>query len=97
MILRFPKPDIRDVLPNDPQESLKPDFQMAAYRNRTVDSLIPNGSTGNNRTLLFAKDPQVSFTNNKAERDLRMAKVKQKVAALKRQRRNESVLQQLVY
>ena len=43
-------------------------------------NLLERMQTHEASVLLFAKDPHVSFTNNRAERDLRMAKVKQKVS-----------------
>ncbi|MCO5761900.1 MAG: IS66 family transposase [Chromatiaceae bacterium] len=54
--------------------------------------------------LLFAKSPDVAFTNNRAERDLRMSKVKQKVSGCFRARqyaeaycRISSYLQTMAY
>jgi transposase len=48
----------------------KSDAHNLHERLRTYESAV----------LLFARDPHVSFTNNRAERDLRMSKVKQKVS-----------------
>ena len=43
-------------------------------------NLLERMQTHEVSVLLFAKDPHVSFTNNRAEQDLRMSKVKQKVS-----------------
>ena len=58
----------------------KPSGKRGKLAKSDAHNLLERLQTHEASVLLFAKDPQVSFTNNRAERDLRMAKVKQKVS-----------------
>jgi hypothetical protein len=58
----------------------KPSGKRGKLAKSAAHNLLERMQTHEASVLLFAKDPHVSFTNNRAERDLRMAKVKQKVS-----------------
>jgi transposase len=58
----------------------KPSGKRGKLTKSDAHNLLERLQTHEASVLLFAKDPHVSFTNNRAERDLRMTKVKQKVS-----------------
>ena len=64
-------------LPEIPQ---KPNGQRGVMAKSDAHNLWERLKEYEAAVLLFAQNPHVSFTNNRAERDLRMAKVKQKVS-----------------
>ena len=53
----------------------KPSGKRGKLAKSAAHNLLERMQTHEASVLLFAKDPHVSFTNNRAERDLRMAKV----------------------
>ena len=64
-------------LPGIPE---KPNGKRGKMAKSDAHNLWERLKDNESAVLLFAKDSDVSFTNNRAERDLRMAKVKQKVS-----------------
>ncbi|MCU7848045.1 MAG: transposase [Candidatus Thiodiazotropha sp. (ex Lucinoma kastoroae)] len=58
----------------------KPSTKRGKLTKSDAHNLWERMKTHEKAVLLFAKDPHVAFTNNRAEHDLRMAKVKQKVS-----------------
>ena len=74
----------RTILTQAKRELPKPARRLTGQRGRparydaeNLHEALVNYET---EVLRFARDPDVPFTNNRAERDIRMAKVKQKVA-----------------
>ncbi len=60
--------------------SRKPNGKRGKIAKSDAHNVLERFKENEAAVLLFAIDPYVSFTNNRAERDLRMAKVKQKVS-----------------
>jgi transposase len=58
----------------------KPSGKHGKLAKSDAHNLLERLKKHESSVLLFAKNPHVAFTNNRAERDLRMAKVKQKVS-----------------
>ena len=74
----------RTILTQARRELPKPLKRLTGRRGRPAKSDAENLHEAlvkyETDTLRFARDPDVPFTNNRAERDIRMAKVKQKVS-----------------
>ncbi len=58
----------------------KPSGKRGKLAKSDAHNLLERLQKNETAVLLFASNPDVSFTNNRAEQDLRMAKVKQKVS-----------------
>ena len=58
----------------------KPSGRRGKMAKSDAHNLVERLTKHEEAVLLFARDAHVAFTNNRAERDLRMAKVKQKVS-----------------
>src|SRR5579871_3553416 len=58
----------------------KPNGKRGKMAKSDAHNLLERLKDNESAVVLFAKKSEVSFTNNRAERDLRMAKVKQKVS-----------------
>ena len=74
----------RTILTQAGRELPKPPPRQTKRRGRVAKSDAENLHEAlikyETETLRFARDPEVPFTNNRAERDIRMTKVKQKIA-----------------
>lgn len=68
-----------------PEIPPKPNGQRGKMAKSDAHNLWQRFKEYEQAVLLFAKDGHVAFTNNRAERDLRMSKVKQKVSGCFRQ------------
>ena len=68
-----------------PQIPVKPSGRRGKMAKSDAHNLWERLKGYEGAVLLFAKDGNVSFTNNRAERDLRMSKFKQKVSGCFRQ------------
>ena len=63
-----------------PEVARKPDGRRGRIAKSDAHNLLERLVNYEEAVLLFAKESHVAFTNNRAERDLRMSKVKQKVS-----------------
>lgn len=72
-IISHGEKELPEILP-------KPDAKRGKLAKSDAHNLWERLQRHEDAVLLFAKDPHVAFTNNRAEQDLRMAKVKQKIS-----------------